>query len=513
MPFPISEELVPYLVYAVPVAAMLLAMAFAVADRRKLPFLQGILNAFLAGTLALAFLNYVQTQWRIGDYFNEYEFFHYYVGGKYAPEVGYTGMYEASLVASAELNPRQRVEKIRDLETGRMIPASDVLARSADIKARFSPARWQMLLDDTEFITSRISRTQWQKQLQDKGFNASPVWTMVGGGIANLVHSTNTRGMYALPFLDVAFLTAAAVAIAWAFGWRTMAFTFILLGTHMVMSHSHMKASYIRTDWVAALLIAVCCLRRGWFAVAGALVGYAAMVRLFPVVFGFGMGAQLVWTYWSERRLAWKPMRFLIAMAASMLVLFLLSAAYTGGLAYWQEFLSKIVHHNDDISPWRVGFKYVFLMSYNGSAFWQQDLAGFYAAHQTLWWVIQVLVLGIAFFAVRRLPPHEALAFGYVPMFFLVAPTYYYHIVLLVPALFFIPKLAAPSRLLGVLLLFASGMAAQRLFEMWGRTYALFFAISCMFLGIVVYLTVLGLLSRSSVAGADALSEDAETVA
>ena len=46
-----------------------------------------------------------------------YEFFHYYVGSKYFPELGYTGIYACANLAEAEQGFRRRVEhrKIRDL--------------------------------------------------------------------------------------------------------------------------------------------------------------------------------------------------------------------------------------------------------------------------------------------------------------------------------------------------------------------------------------------------------------
>jgi len=63
---------------------------------------RGMLVAVLVLLAALALWNYVgMGAFRYGRYLNAYEFYHYYMGSKYAREIGYTNLYNASVVADA----------------------------------------------------------------------------------------------------------------------------------------------------------------------------------------------------------------------------------------------------------------------------------------------------------------------------------------------------------------------------------------------------------------------------
>src|SRR5512140_3556468 len=57
-----------------------------------------IVTGMLAFCALLAVANYVDFGvFRYGSYLNEWDFYHYYVGTKYAPELGYTKLYGATL--------------------------------------------------------------------------------------------------------------------------------------------------------------------------------------------------------------------------------------------------------------------------------------------------------------------------------------------------------------------------------------------------------------------------------
>src|SRR5262249_41814757 len=77
-----------------------------------------------------------------------HEFFHYYIGSKYFPEVGYTGIYEAACVAEMEDGFRHRVEtrEIRDLTKNELVSATYVLRDPERFKKGFAhpftPERW-----------------------------------------------------------------------------------------------------------------------------------------------------------------------------------------------------------------------------------------------------------------------------------------------------------------------------------------------------------------------------------
>ena len=86
-----------YIRHLVPIGAAILVIAYAVSGARPQRHRKAILLTILA---ALAVGNYTDFgQWTRDRYVNGWEFFHYYLGSKYAPELGYTELYAAALVA------------------------------------------------------------------------------------------------------------------------------------------------------------------------------------------------------------------------------------------------------------------------------------------------------------------------------------------------------------------------------------------------------------------------------
>lgn len=62
-----------------------------------------------------------------GAYLHCWEMYHYYVGAKYAPELGYTRLYRCSTVADAEAGIDVAHRWIRNLEDDTLLRASDVV--------------------------------------------------------------------------------------------------------------------------------------------------------------------------------------------------------------------------------------------------------------------------------------------------------------------------------------------------------------------------------------------------
>jgi len=103
----------------------------------------GILLTLLGGAgLAAALTNFLT--FHSGQVFHPQEMFHYALGSKYFPELGYDGLYEASLAAQAQASPELPLPgTVRDLRTNAVVPATDVLGRRVEAIARFSPSRWK----------------------------------------------------------------------------------------------------------------------------------------------------------------------------------------------------------------------------------------------------------------------------------------------------------------------------------------------------------------------------------
>lgn len=257
-------------------------------------------RALLAALIALAafsvpvyfnFFNY-----HYGGFVNPHEFFHYYLGSKYAPEIGYFDIYNAALVADDEtgLQFRPVDGHIWDLRTYDYRAVPDVLANRESIKAHFTPERWREWVKDVSYFKRRLRGPPWSDVLRDMGYNGTPVFTMlVSTGLTGRIGTDDPEGLTFLALLDVALLTAAVACVAWAFGAWPALLMIVFLASSYLMAHIHMKGALLRTDFVVALVAAMCLLRKGRHGWAGALVGYATLVRVFPAIFLFGPGAKL----------------------------------------------------------------------------------------------------------------------------------------------------------------------------------------------------------------------------
>ncbi len=620
------------------------------------PALHGFLFATLLTTAAVAMVNYLDYfNFRYGRYLNAYEHYHYYLGTKYAQEIGYTGLYAASLIADDETGRKYNNDKksIRNLATGGYINVDEVLKNRDQYKSRFSPERWQEWLKDVSFFKKELVAGRWNGILRDKGYNASPVWTMVIGGLLTTQISTDSeRGMNFIACVDLMLISTAFLCVWWAFGARAALLMLILLGTHYMMHFSHMKGALVRTDFAMALVIAVCMLKKQHYMMAGALCAYSILARIFPGVFLFGLGAKFFWelfrltrvavdtlhgrygygaAYWRRAAVivaphvavagvmlliaspilagkgftqfqwvqstkpedvvivnllwplwlagwpvlsfglvlltsgAWgltkglmntRYLHYFGAFAVTVALLVGGSIAYAGGTYLWEDFGSKIGRHNNDISPWRVGVKYLFIGRFKSDLDWKATLKEFitgqsvapaapapgaaqkapaakpenplkkfaaftrsiyYKEHPGLWWSIQAVALVVCLFALKGIRDDMALAFSFVPTFFMVSPTYYYYIMLLVPMLFFSSELERPSRALGLVWMYFTAMAGYYFYYMWKQDFPTYYWLSWMILVMCLYMVLLAYLdsywfSRRSPVVVAASTPDAEPV-
>ena len=188
-------------------------------------FLRGFTIVPLLALAALALGNYLDNfgHWRAGSFLNAYEFYHYYMGSKYAKETGYFELYSASLVADDDtgrlFTGANKQGRIRNLATGSYVPIKTVLDEREALKARFSEARWEEWKKDIRWFKKNLGKSRWEGVLCDKGYNGTPVWTaLVGGLLSNNVSTDSELGMNLLAGIDPMLIAAAALCVAWAFG-------------------------------------------------------------------------------------------------------------------------------------------------------------------------------------------------------------------------------------------------------------------------------------------------------
>ena len=213
--------------------ALALACLYAVYDRQKLLEGQRWLNLALVLLVFAATAAWFEFGWlRYGKHMNPHDVYHYYIGAKYAPELGYTKLYGASLAAEADfgsLPPSRRT--IRNLDNHSYTSANLALAGRDRYTADFSDERWTQFKSDVAWFRDQVPRAKWEDMLRDKGYNGTPVWSMIAGALANRVPTSSERGMTLLVTLDLALIVLMLGFIAAAFGPRVALFSLVFFGT------------------------------------------------------------------------------------------------------------------------------------------------------------------------------------------------------------------------------------------------------------------------------------------
>jgi len=252
-------------------------------ERREQAGLPLVFTAFLA---VLAYYNF--GTFHGGEPVHHHEQFHYYLSAEYFPELGYDGLYVASIAAQREREPGTPFPPyVQDLRKNQVVPAAELEEHLREVVGRFSPARWSRFVEDHQQFLAE-SRGQLSKLRLDHGFNGTPAWLFVARLFSRWLPPTH-GGLRALAGLDDLLLAAMFLAIFLTYGARVACLSLIVFGLSYPSRFTWIGGGFLRQDWLAASVGAVCLLRRDRPAAAGALLGYAAMMRVFPALFLCGV--------------------------------------------------------------------------------------------------------------------------------------------------------------------------------------------------------------------------------
>jgi predicted RNase H-like HicB family nuclease len=316
----------------------------------------GAMLSALAVVALLAFTNFLTFNY--GRFAHALEMFHYQLGSKYFPELGYDGLYGASVVAQVESRPNVPApRRIRDLKTNAIVPASGAIARRAEVVARFSPARWKSFVADYAYFSWVVE--QWPDVLIDHGYNPSPAWTFVGR-VFNSWLPLNASTVSLLALLDWVLIGASLVVVGRTYGGAVAATFAILLGLGYPWRYVWVGGAFLRYDWFAAVVIGVCMLKRGRFGVAGALFAYATAVRIFPALLLVGVGVVAARDVLRRRETRW-VVRFGGTFVGCLAACFIAGALAGRGFGAWGEFARDIKKHHATWSVNTVGLELLFL--------------------------------------------------------------------------------------------------------------------------------------------------------
>jgi len=410
--------------------------------------------AVVALALLTLFAGWNYARWgpkALSERLDTYDLIHYYLNAKYFDELGYLDLYPALLLADAENDgPFFRHQGTRylaqDVERGHYYDSIDnAIARGREVRdARFTEARWAEFEHDALYLqrvrgctfrnregecTGELSPRLWRQLIVDHGFNGTTVWTMIARPIAQIVP---VESLKLLGVLDVVLLGGAVIAVAWAYGLVPALWISLFLLTTYSTRWPYLTWVFLRYDWVAALLFAMACLRRGRPLLAGLFAGYTAVLRFFPVVWmwgPFGKGvAGLV------RGVVRRP---LLVLAGGFLVSVLAlqgAAVATFGAETVRTHVENMVDHNQprQLSSRRIGLALAMstpplsgIERHTNLTLAQKVLI---ESQQPLrYGIAAVLVLALGW-VVRRLRDDEAYAYGFLPFFWITTASYYYYV-------------------------------------------------------------------------------------
>jgi hypothetical protein len=267
--------------------------------------------------------------------------YHYYLGAKYFPELGYDGLYDQTLAADRERDRTLAwLPDIRSLTTYEREPTAYGSRVRND---RWTDARWQAFVQDLEWFQPQLEPRAWKRILRDRGYNATPA----GGALYRLSArlSLNHRNLGFLGLLDALLLLLGFVVAGRTFGplkaGLCAAWFLLFFGNEF-----HTFGGPLLHDWVVALLLMACAVHTNRPMAAGMLLGYAAMVRVFP---GFLLVGLAVWTVVAMRRDGRFPRftnRFARGLLTAVAVMFLLGCLTGRGVSAWGEWADNIGLHS-----------------------------------------------------------------------------------------------------------------------------------------------------------------------
>jgi hypothetical protein len=407
-----------------------------------------------------------------GIYVHLWDGLHHHLGAKYIDELGYDGLYDCIAVADAEdprEAPRAAQRVLTDLRTNRMTTAADVVAHPDRCRARFTPERWSAFAADVAFFRGRFPDADWQRVTGDHGFNASPVWLLVAHPLAGSAPVTGTR-LGVLAAIDPLLMLAAFAALVWAFGWERAALAAIVWGTYFPGRLWWTGGSFLRWDWLAALLAGLALCRRGRTFAGGALLGYAALSRVFPAFALAGAALALIVSAIRRKPFDRATGRLLLGAAVvAVLLVPLSSAAHRGPI--WSDFARNLAKHTSVPSPNRMGLASV--IAFDGAtthralehrggdvrAQWEAAQARSMHDRRAVWIAVALVAIAAIAFAVREQPAWAACILGLllIPLGRPLA-CYYYAFVAAVPLL---SERRADVGAIAVALALASGIVAS----------------------------------------------------
>lgn len=343
-------------------AALLLALRTRLAANRRACYFKEMMLG-LACLSGLLYYNPVVSGQT--PFVHLWEFFHYYLGSKYFPELGYEGLYRCVSIADAENGhlDEVRTRVITDLGNLEMESAAKALINPSLCKAAFTPSRWDAFRHDVDFFRNRGPYRGpsggWAEAQRDFGYNGTPAWTILATVLANTGPASDTQ-ILALALVDIALLLLLWISIYRSFGWLGFTTAFIYWASNKPAEFTWNGGAFLREDWLTLVVLGICWLKRGRTGLAGSAFALATGLRGYPIVIPIVLAIQEVtrlasarsWCFTREAR------RFMGCMVVTTLVVVIISTAVCGhSWKIWPEFLHNSIRYLSTPMLNRIGLR------------------------------------------------------------------------------------------------------------------------------------------------------------
>lgn len=359
-----------------------------------------------------------------------WNFFHYYLGSKYFAELGYDDLYPEMLKADHEtIRHFRKATRYRRQTDYAVLPTGPVLRQARN--PGWTESRWEEFKRDVNTIARTRDRNFWRGPFTDRGYNAPPGWSVMGGSLAKVLSPASALHVALILVIDPLLLFMAFLWSIGAYG-LTRSMLILIAAASWVGCLNLFGGMFLLYDWFAAAWAAAAAMKRGHWAVAGALIAYGASVRVFPAVLLVGPFLQSLYALVRTRRIPKHLVRLLASGTASLVLLCSAATLLNGrGTSAWTEFSASIAEHNyhHKFTETRVGLPFVTTASFEtgiDETTPRSERIHIYDDNALLRHGLQLGLLGLFVFAVRRQDTHDAALLGLVAMFALTVSSRYY---------------------------------------------------------------------------------------
>lgn len=301
-------------------------------------------------------------QFHGANFYHLHDLYHYYIGAKYFKELNYSRLYECTAVADMQDNyPKPYLQRImRNLTDNSLTSTNDILSNPGKCTSNFTADRWNAFKNDIRFFRNKQSFQSWNRTQSDFGYNPTPAWMILGSTTANIIPLSDGF-LVSITAIDLLLILASIAMVFRTFGIESALLMSGFFFINHMASFTWTGGSFLRYDWFFLLTTGICSLKKGRDVLAGSVLTYSALLRIFPgvVLFGIFMHAALNAVLSRSTRPLKAYRALLTGSAIALLLLIPLSIAASGGYSSWADFAQNSKKHLKSTTANFMGLPYL----------------------------------------------------------------------------------------------------------------------------------------------------------